>query len=247
MLTNNIKAYTIKMSILFTILLTCYSNAFAQQTIINAPSSEVLPAGDILLKDSNGFRPFSEGYTSITPSATMGIGRGMELSTGISTKINDSTLVRSDIAAKKVWFIGSTHRITLGGIISPYLSEKNQPNSFIYTHFSHRIKKTKTSLTAGIYLDGQNSLPENFGAIVGIEQVIIPNKLRIALDWLSTSDSYGKIGAGFKYRPVPTVSITSAIIVPNDDSDNIAFNLSISKFISLDDENPIKRRLKNVD
>ena len=220
--------------------------AQAQQTIITVPSSEVLPAGDLIFKGSNRYMPL-DGYAGITPSATIGIGRGIELSTGVATSIEDSTIVRGDIAAKKVWFLGSATRLTVGGMLSPYLNERAHPDSFVYSHVSQRIKKTKTSLTAGVYVNGGNRLPDRTGALFGIEQVIIPNKLRLVFDWLSTDDSYGRMGVGIKYRPIPTVSITSAVIVPNKDSDNIAFNVSISKFISLDDENPIKRRLLNVD
>lgn len=220
----------------------------AQQTIINVPSSEMLPAGDIILKDSNRFSPFSEnGYASLTPSMTMGLGHGVEFSSGIGTMFNEETNIKGDLAIKKVWFLGNSTRFTVGGMVNPYFNQHERPNSFIYGHFSQRIKKTKTSITAGAYLHGVNSCPDTSGVILGIEQVLISNKLRFAMDWLSTPDSFGKMGLGLKYRPVPTVSITSAVIIPNNDDENVAFNVSISKFVSLNDENPIKRRLKNVD
>lgn len=237
--------------IILLLLFSTGSNAFAQQTIINVPSSEVLPAGQIMFKSSNRFRPFErDGYASLTPAFTMGIGKNMELSTGVNTSIdnNYNTSVRNDISAKKVWFLGNSTRLTVGGTIGPSLCEAVHPNTFLYSHLSQRIKKTKTSITAGVYMNGQEHFLNRGGVIIGLDQVIIPNKLRLAFDWLSGEDSYGKMGVGFKYRPVPTVSVTSAVIVPMQDSDNIAFNISVSKYISLDDENPIKRRLmKNVD
>ncbi|MDD3435648.1 MAG: hypothetical protein PHC64_00695 [Candidatus Gastranaerophilales bacterium] len=240
-----------KKIITFMFIFICLSSgAKAQQTIINVPSSEVLPAGDIILKDSNRMRPFAPGqYASITPSVTLGTGFGTEITAGVGTSIDDNhnTNAEFDLSAKKVWFLGSATRFTVGGTLSPSFTQSVHPDSFLFSHFSHRIKKTKTSLTAGTYFGGIKGLPDNFGVLLGIEQVIIPNKLRIAVDWLSSRDSYGRMGVGIKYRPVPTVSITSAVIIPNDDSDNIAFNISISKFISLDNENPIKRRLTNVD
>lgn len=237
--------------IILALLFLTESNAFAQQTIINVPSSEVLPAGQIMFKSSNRFRPFEpDGYASLTPALTIGIGRGMELSTGVNTSIDNdyNTSVRNDISAKKVWFLGNSTRLTVGGTIGPSLSEAVHPNTFFYGHLSQRIKKTRTSITAGAYMNGQEHFLNSGGVILGLDQVIIPNKLRLAFDWLSGEDSYGKMGVGFKYRPIPTVSVTSAVIVPTQDSDNIAFNISVSKYISLDDENPIKRRLtRNVD
>lgn len=229
---------------LFLILAFNQTHVHSQQTIINVPSSEVLPTGDIVLKDSNKFRPFSPGeFASFTPSVTLGVGHGAEVSTGVGTSIWSNNNVRGDVAAKKVWFMGNSTRFTVGGVVSPYLSQAVHPDTFIYAHFSQRIKKTRTSLTAGGYVHGKSHLPDNAGVLFGIEQVIIPNKLRLVADWMSTPDSYGKMGVGFKYRPVPTLSITSAVIIPNQDSDNIAFNISVSKFISLKDDNPIKRRL----
>lgn len=220
----------------------------AQQTIINVPSSELLPVGEIVLKQSNRFRPFSDGgYAALTPSFSMGLGHGLEFSSGVGTTLRDTTVVRGDFSAKKVWFLGSSTRLTMGGTISPYFSQSSRPDSFLYSHVSQRIKKTKTSVTAGAYLGGYKSCPDEFGVILGLEQVIIPNKLRLAVDWMSGDESLGRMGVGLKYRPHPTLSITGAVIVPNQETDDIAFNISVSKFISLDDENPIIRRLKNVD
>lgn len=228
-----------------------FSKVFAQQTIISVPSSEMLPAGEMVLKDSNRYHPIKDGYASFTPSATVGVGHGIELFSGVGTSISEGTVVRSDVGAKKVWFLGNSTRLTTGGVVSPYLNQSAQPDTFIYAHLSQRIKKTRTTLTAGAYLDGRKSFPDSTGVLLGVEQVIIPNKLRFVMDWLSTPDSYGRMGVGFKYRPVSTVSITTALIVPNEDSENIGFNVSISKFIDLKDtkigsifeKNQQKRRL----
>jgi len=221
----------------------------AQQTIISVPSSELLPAGDIILKESNKASPFSPGgYANLTPSLVMGLGRGLEFSSGVATTLEGNTLVRGDFALKKVFFLGDSTRLTLGGRISPYLNNDYAPDTLAFAHMSQRIKKTRTSMTAGIYVASQRKcLPSNTGVMLGLEQVIIPNKLRFAMDWISREESLGNIGVGLKYRPVPTLSITTAVIIPNNDSDNVAFNVSISKYISLDDENPLKRRLTNVD
>ncbi len=96
-------------------------------------------------------------------------------------------------------------------------------------------------------MNGSRHFLETGGAILGVEQVLVSNKLRVAADWMSGQDSIGRMGVGMKYRPTPTLSITTAVLIPNRKSDNIGFNISVSKFIALDDENPIKRRLKNVD
>ena len=44
------------------VVLIVSQSAFAQQNIINVPSSDVLPAGNIILKQSNKFSPFDNSY-----------------------------------------------------------------------------------------------------------------------------------------------------------------------------------------
>ncbi len=64
-------------------------SVFAQQTIITVPSSELVPTGDLFVKESNRFGTFSNGTNvSITPSATLGLGWNTQLTTGISTSLD---------------------------------------------------------------------------------------------------------------------------------------------------------------
>lgn len=219
----------------FTVLLISGLDVEAQQTIINVPSSEVLPVGEIILKDSNRFRPFSpDEFVSITPSVTAGVGHGIEASGGVATSINDGVRVRGDVSVKKVTFITGSTRFTVGMRVSPYLSESSGPDNFTYAHISQRIRKTKTSLTAGMYVAGNKQfLPDRPGVVLGLDQVLIGNKLRLVVDWISRNESYGVLGAGLKYRPTRTISITGAALIPNGDESNLAFLVSISKYVSL--------------
>ncbi len=211
--------------------------AQAQQTIINVPSSEILPQGDMIFKESTRFRPFRDGgFTSLTPSFTIGAGHGIQLSGAVATRMGENNIVQGDISIKKVWFIGDSTRLTAGGTISPYLNCPDKPDSFLYAHVSQRIKNTKTSVTAGGYVAGASSMPNMGGVILGVEQVVISNKLRVAVDWTSGLNSEGRMGVGIKYRPISTLSITTAVIIPNKDNDNIAFNVSLSKFVSINKE-----------
>ena len=217
----------------------------ARQNIINIPSSEVLPAGSIGLKDSNRYTPNqSEGQFRNTPAITVGTGFGTEFSAGVATTIQEQSIVRGDFTFKKVFFLGSSTRLSVGTTISPCLTGGSSPDTFGFVHVTQRIKKTKTSITAGAYMNGQQQFLNKGGVLLGIDQVLIPNKLRFAMDLISGDDSFGKLGVGLKYRPVPTVSITSAVIIPTNERDNIGLNISVSKFISLKDfEHKEKGRL----
>ena len=224
------------------------SPVLSQQTIINLPSSEVLPQGNIILKESTRFRPSgSDGYTSITPTIITGIGHGLELSVGVGSTIDKdfNTNVKGDIGLKKVIFLGSSTRLTVGGSITPSFMTSVTPDTFTYAHVTQRIKKTRTSLTAGAYMNGQQHFLNTGGVAFGIDQVLIPNKLRLVFDWMSGEQNYGRMGVGLKYRPIPTLSVTSAVIIPNKDSESISFNISVSKNISIDEIKQTKRRVND--
>lgn len=207
------------------------AGAFAQQTIISVPSSDVLPGGEVILKQSNRFSPFGDGFVSLTPQATIGTGWGTEMSLGVGTTIDDRTDVKLNLAAKKVFRIKSSARLTVGGTLTPSLTEGKNPDSMVYAHGSYLFRKTKTTLTAGGFVGGKGQMPSLTGVMLGIDQSIIPNKLRVVADWMSRDESWGAFSAGFKIRPEPTTSITTAVVIPNSNEDRVAFSISLSKYV----------------
>jgi len=218
--------------LLFILLLFAVQNGcFAQQTIITVPSSDVLPTGEVILKESNRFTPWHDSFVSLTPSLIIGSGKDTETSIGVGTTLDDTTSVKLDIASKKVFKTGKSTRITIGGRITPNLTDGKKPNSFIFAHGSYLIKKTRTTLTSGVYVMGQGDLPDKTGAILGIDQTIIPNKLRVVADWMSRGDTGSALSAGLKIRPHPKTSITTAIMIPNSNEDRVAFSISISQYV----------------
>lgn len=211
--------------------------ANAQRNIINVPTSDILPKGDIILRLSNRFRPFEpEPFVTLSPSVALGVGKDTEVVVGVITRIDDEdTAVRADLSVKKVFFLNGTSRLVLGTRINPFLSEKSAPDSFTYTEISRRIVKTRTQLVSGVYVAGRReALPDRVGAMVGMEQAILSNKVRLAVDWISGDESYAMLGAGIKYRITPTLTVTSAVSIPNNkERDNMSFILSFSKLIQL--------------
>jgi len=231
------KKTKIYLLLIFLLLTFCDLKAFSEQKVVVIPSSDVLSLGKILVRESNRFKPFGDDkYVTLTPSVVVGTGFNSEISAGVATSMSDSTKVRADMAVKKVFFISGANRLTVGTRINPYLTGVSKPEIFTYTHFSTKIRKTKTTLTSGMYVAGnKHYLPDKPGVILGMEQVIIRNKLRLAMDWTSRNESYGLIGVALKYRPVPTLSITNGIVIPNGDKGKLAFIVSISKNFSIID------------
>ena len=231
--------YRFYKALILSILIIIPQTAFAQQTIISVPSSDVLPYGEVILKQSNKFRPFGEGkYVSLTPQLIVGTGKGTEISVEAGTSIEDTTSVKMNITAKKVFKIKKSTRFTVGGVINPSLTEGQKPDSMIYAHGSYLCKKTKTTITAGGFVGGKQEMPS-------LDQTIIPNKLRIAVDWMSRDESWGALGAGLKIRPEPTTSITTAVIIPNADENRLAFSVSISKYVGKVLPEPVRKEKEN--
>lgn len=230
---KKIKIYLLLVFLLVTL---CNSNVFAVQSIVIIPSSDVIPFGNIRVKESNRFKPFNSGkYVTLTPSVTFGTGFNSEVTAGVATSMSTETRVKADMAAKKV-FIRGSNRFTVGTRLNPYLTSTVVPESFTYAHFSTKIRKTKTTFTSGMYVAGnKHYLPDKPGVILGLEQVIIRNKLRLAMDWTSRNESYGLLGVALKYRPMPTLSITNGIVIPNGNKGKLAFLVSISKNFSVID------------
>lgn len=230
-----LKTRKIRLLITIFIFFSCpTAGIFAQQTIINVPSAEVLPFGDMILQESTRIVP--DDFVRLTPAVIFGLGKGFEFSTGVGTALGDETIVKSDIALKKVFFINGATRFTAGARVSPYFNRNSEPDSFIFSHFSYRIRKTKTTLTAGMYVGGRQEItPSKAGVLLGLDQVIIPNKLRLAVDYISGDETFSVFAAGLKYRPVPTISVNSAVLVFPENDQRTAFNVSISKFFSIKD------------
>ena len=228
-----VRRFLLNISVVAAVLFLNINVCNAKQTIITIPSSDVLPGGEVILKQSNRFSTFGNGkYVSLTPQVTIGTGKDTEISIGAGTNIDSSeTNVRLNLAAKKVFRLNRAARLTVGGEINPSLTAGEKPESMVFSHGSYLIRKTRTTVTSGVYVSGDQRLPNHTGVMLGIDQTIIPNKFRFVADWMSRGDSGCALAAGFKIRPEATTSITTAIIIPNNNEDRVAFSISISKYI----------------
>lgn len=206
----------------------------AQQSVVNIPSSSVLQPGEILLKDSNNFRPFQpDGFVSIRPSFNYGMPHNVNVSMGILTDLADENRYRANFTVKKVVFLPHSTRFTVETGLRPSLQESSTPRHLSYAHFSKSFSKTKTRLTAGMYLaNGDSFLPSRPGVVLGLEQALFFKNMRLAVDWMSRNESYGRLSIGIKYRPTSTLSVTNAIMIPNGDRSNLAFKISLSKYFT---------------
>lgn len=231
----------------FALLFIVNLRAEAMQSIITIPSSTVLPRGGVIIKETTRVNPYGDKNVRMTPNVTFGTGHGMEFSMGVPVIMKfagDVTETKTDLSAKKVWYLGSGTRVSVGGTISPSFNMPVCPDTFVFGHVTQRFKKTKTGFTVGGYATGRRHFLNSGGVIIAVDQVVVSNKLNVVAEWASGENNRGRFGAGLKYRPNPELSVSAAVLIPNRECDNIGFQLSLSKYISPED-NVILRRFKH--
>ncbi|HBH18587.1 MAG TPA: hypothetical protein DDX14_06590, partial [Cyanobacteria bacterium UBA9579] len=118
-----------------------------------------------MLKQSTDFRPFQpDAFVSLNPSIAYGIGHNINIAGGVSTVIADNTDVRGRFVVKKVFFLTEATRLTVETRINPSFQEAITPDNITYAHFSQKIKKTGTRLTAGMYIaSSKDFIPDKPG------------------------------------------------------------------------------------
>ena len=209
-------------------------SANALQAIISVPSSDVLKKNDILLKESTKVSPYKGKNVLTTPSVNVGVGHGLEFSVGVPVNIkfeNGRTTEKLSVEAKKVFYLGSdNNRLTVGTAISPSLNMPVCPDTYLYAHATKVIPKTGTTLVAGGYFTGAEHFLNRGGAILAMDQKLIGNKVKAQVEWSSGDNNKSNFGVGLKYRPYDDFSISAATIIPIKGSDNVGFQLTLSKF-----------------
>ena len=208
--------------------------ANALQAIINVPSSDVLGKNTVLLKESIPVYPGKGSQINLNTSVNVGLGWGTEISAAVPVNIKFSdgkTTEKLSLEAKKVFYMGSNNnRLTIGGAIAPSLNMPVCPDTYLYMHAAKVFPKTRTTLTAGGYMTGAKHFLNSGGAILAIDQGIIGNKLKAQAEWSSGYNNKSNFAVGLKYRPVDDFSISGAMIIPMKETDNIGFQLTLSKF-----------------
>lgn len=234
--------------ITITLLLIIFNNdniSWALQNTINMPNSEVLPQGNVLLKEVDTNYPNKDLKTNTNiPSINYGVGHNTEVSLGVPLIMNfpDSsvkTTIKMAIEAKHVFYPIEDYkntRIIFGGGVFPYLNG-GTTEGFFYAHITQIINKTKTNLSLGGYSVGDKEFINSGGMLMMLEQGIPKtDKIKLVSEYTTGRNSRSNFAVGIKYKPVKDFAITGAVILPNHSNDyntnkNIGFEIILSKFL----------------
>ena len=220
-------------AVIIIILIILPIRAEAQQTIIIVPSPDVLNKGQIYPRITYQLRPFHpDPIEMVSPSMVYGLSNTEEIYTIISASNLENSVLKPNmsLAYKKIFPFTENTRLTIGNRMTINLKESTTPVNFLYYHLSQKIPFTGTRLTAGLYnQSADHFFPTRTGALLGFEQYIIPNKLQLDVDWISRNETFGYMGAGFKYKLRPDIVIVTAVLIPNGNKAKFSFLFFIGK------------------
>jgi hypothetical protein len=192
---------------------------FAQSTLFNIPSTDVVSKKKVYVEfdfishlQSHG----DGGFQAYVPRAVVGIGKRTEI--GLNASFVDTLTPDQPVElqpnVKHQFYQNESNGVTIaaGGILYLPVTHRTGTDTFglVYTVVSKQVKASHgPRMTGGAYglvgrVDGSGT---NGGAIVGYEQPIAPGKVSFVTDWLSGRNRFGYVTPGFAF----TVSRTSLL------------------------------------
>ena len=219
----NIKDKTI---VTLSFLLVFTANNFAQQTIFNVPSTDVLDKKQVYVELDAAFKtnnqPALSKFSSFVPRIVVGIGNNVEIGMNVIGNVqpgsDSTTFVPTakwkfyENKKKDLGLIGGTH------VYIPVRNRAYNIGSYSYLAASKTIKKTR--LTAGGYLASKNVFAAKAvrgGGQFGFEQTI-NGKVSFAADWITGKHASGYFTPGLVYKPTPKLATYWAYSIGNADA-----------------------------
>jgi hypothetical protein len=203
----------------FVVALITPLHAFAQSTLFNIPSTDVVAKKKVYLEFD--FISHLEdhkdgGFQAYVPRAVVGIGKRTEI--GLNASFVDALAPDQPVElqpnVKHQFYQNEGNGVTVaaGGILYLPVAHRTGTDTFglIYTVVSKQVKSSHgPRITGGGYglvgrTDGSGT---NGGAIFGYEQPLVPGKVSFVTDWLSGKNRFGYLTPGLAF----TVSKTSLL------------------------------------
>jgi hypothetical protein len=212
---------TVALAFGFLFLLTAVNSrsAFAQTTLSNIPTTDVVAAKKVDLDFQYELQvpapDVPDGVTTprasiYIPRVTVGVGRNVEVGANVSFfHVNGTNRTDAFLSPNVKWkfYDNETHGLAASGgaILFTPLNHRSESDTFgmVYTNFSKQFKATYgPRLTAGVYgIVGQSDaqfLGPRSGALLGFEQPIY-RRTKIVADWISGKNGFGYFTPGVQF------------------------------------------------
>jgi hypothetical protein len=212
---NNSGWLKLKAAAMFLILVIS-TGAFAQQTIVNVPSSDVLGKKESYLEFDSTFKFEKDSnnslnrFSSFVPRIVAGVGKNIEIGLNVTGNIqpgSDTTIfmpvIKAKFFEKKGWsIVGGDH------LYVPVRNRSYNVGNYVYMQFSKSFK-TNTRLTFGGYHTSKNVFApkaQRAGGQFGFEQTV-NSKFSVGADWITGKHSAGYLTPVFTIKPVSRTSV----------------------------------------
>ena len=195
----------------------------AEQTIFNVPSADVTPKGILFLQHESQTRPWRHNaFWYGTHYGAYGIGHNTEIDAtldnigaphtdnitlGVGFKTFQPILKRA--------FPEQEIKITFGEELPISLQGQGVGN-WTYAHFSGRLPKLKTRLTAGISYGTHQIFGRDAVSFIGGYEQPITKRFSLIGDWYSGTNTMGLFSTGFSYALTKTTSLYVGYQIPNN-------------------------------
>ncbi len=192
------------------ILAVCTVPCFAQQTIFNVPSTDILDKGKVYFELDATFKPNNSDavsrFSSVVSRIVVGAGGNVEVGLNVTGNIQpgaDSTTLSPNIK----WRVYNGEKNGVAVVVGdnlfvPVRNRSYNVGNYAYAQVSKTFAKTKTRITGGGYHFTKNVVAggAKAGGQFGFEQTV--NKyLNINADWITGKHAAGYFTPGIAFKP----------------------------------------------
>jgi hypothetical protein len=205
---------------LFAALLSLAEQSFAQQTIFNVPSGDVLDKGKAYAELDMSLRPFEPTFSSFVPRFVVGVGHRIELGVNLTGNIQpgaDSTTLAPSFKWRVYDGKENGWSLVLGDNLQiPLRNRTYQLGNYAYAQFyksfkpGTRIGFGAYDFTAGVVAPGANRAGGQFTF-----EHPATKKVTLAADWFTGGQALGYLSVGAISKPHPRVTLYTAYSLGN--------------------------------
>lgn len=197
---------------IFSIFLLFATQGFAQQTILNVPSVDVLEKGKVYLELDVAFKPNNQPaqrrFSSFVPRAVWGVGGNVEFGLNLIGNVQPGEDVTTLVPAGKWRFFQNKKKdfsLVFGNNFYIPVRRNKTYNFGTYTYIEAAKTLHTTRLTVGAFIFSKSVVAPRAargGGQFAIEQTI-NQKFSVSADWISGkhSNGYFSSGAIYKFKP----------------------------------------------
>lgn len=202
--------------IVLSLILMSTGLTFAQQTIVNVPSSDILDKGkiyvefDAAFKFDNNPNNYVRKFSSFVPRVVAGVGKNMEVGVNLVGNIQPGAEATTIVPNIKIRLVNKENWSIVAGdsVYIPVRNKSYNIGNYVYVQASRNLKPN-TRLTVGAYHASKNvfaAKAQRAGGQFAVEHTI-NSKFSVGGDWITGKHAGGYFTPVFTIRPVKRTSL----------------------------------------